>query len=225
MPNRGGNRPYRYTVCNLKTTMTLKNLKEKFNELNELCFKGELKCGIHTIKRKTMLGYYQSKDNGIYISTYYNRTDTEYYNTLLHEMCHAQAVRLHGKGIGIHGAEWWEQVRIATEATNGVYGEIHVCTSLPARCYPKETARVYIYKDSDRWLCVRPSTLKSFGLLGFLYKRTNGQIIESDDTLLARIPRRRIKPGKGVKATYLPWNDREMAEIISHGKEIQMPYC
>lgn len=88
-------------------------LNQWFKEYNHLVFYGELSLVPITLNNtRRQLGQFFWRNNGrtcgIKISTYYDRPEDEYRNTLVHEMCHLWC---HKKGwIGEHHGPHWKAI-------------------------------------------------------------------------------------------------------------------
>lgn len=71
-------------------TITLDYIADKFKEFNQTYFGGALRpCSFELMRTKRTLGIYRILQNRIGVSTYYDRSEVDYCNTILHEMIHA----------------------------------------------------------------------------------------------------------------------------------------
>lgn len=108
-------------------TITTSYLHTKFNEFNKTYFNNEISmkgCFIIT-KHKSDFGRAWLRQENIEISTYYERDELDYLNTLLHEMLHLfvwQKYKCKG-----HRGEWARLAAWLTKATKGKYGNIQRC--------------------------------------------------------------------------------------------------
>lgn len=105
--------------------LTIEMLEQWYDELNKQVFNGilkqpTLKIG-KTVKR---LGCYCPSRNYIEVSVKWIRSERDYKNTLLHEMCHQYARLKYGSFIQPHGVEWKRVARMATQKTGGLLGNI-----------------------------------------------------------------------------------------------------
>ena len=94
---------------NLKKNMELteRKLKDLFNEWNERAFEGKLptpKLKITTTK--SCFGMYTHSSRTISISVFYDRTEEEFINTIVHEMLHYYIHFFNIKDTSSHGKVW-----------------------------------------------------------------------------------------------------------------------
>lgn len=105
--------------------MTEAQLVEHYNEYNRRYFDSKLQCKVRFNKRATtrQLGCFKPSTNEIVINPILNGT-VKLYNTLLHEMCHAEVTRLYGTSAQPHGREWQT---IALRVGNAANEKITTC--------------------------------------------------------------------------------------------------
>ena len=105
----------------MKPTITL--MQTWFNEFNNLVFDGKLplvKISFNNTYRQLGQFYWgATKGIGIKISLYYDRTETQYRNCLLHEMCHLYCYKQGWIHEG-HGARW-QQIADKAYRITGLY--------------------------------------------------------------------------------------------------------
>lgn len=98
-------------------TPTLEQLQGWFDEYNRAVFRGELPAVKFSFfnARRTLGQFYwgSGRGIGIKISLFYDRTEDQFRNTLVHEMCHLYCY-CHGWLREHHGARW---KKIAAEAS------------------------------------------------------------------------------------------------------------
>lgn len=109
-------------------TLTIQTLKVWFNEFNTEYFDGKLKTPNFQITNvKSFLGRYCSRGNIIQVSVAYIRSERDYKNTLLHEMCHQYDYETNGLIIKPHGARWKRIAAMVNSKMQGKYGIIQRC--------------------------------------------------------------------------------------------------
>ena len=107
-------------------TLTISYISEKFEKYNNLYFNGSLKTpkfkisnskrALGTLSISRRLNFYggYTKEHTISISKYYDRTEKQYDNTLIHEMIHMYVYRVEGHkhdGVLGHGLRFIRQCR------------------------------------------------------------------------------------------------------------------
>lgn len=102
--------------------ITIGLLEEKFKEFNSLFFGNKIK-SIHFILSKSEMYYgrFYPIEWCIEISMAYKRSQIDYMNTLLHEMCHAFIRQIYGIYAQPHGYEWKEVAEMINEKSSYKY--------------------------------------------------------------------------------------------------------
>lgn len=106
--------------------ITKELLSDWFKKFNRLYFNGEIKREPNYVITKTtsLLGMFRPSKWTINISTAYIRSERNYINTFLHEMCHLYVREKYGHYVQHHGIEWKEVADMITMRTGGKYGTI-----------------------------------------------------------------------------------------------------
>lgn len=106
--------------------ITKEQLLRWFKDFNKKCFYSEIKTAptIKLSKTRTSYGQCCLLTGEIRISTAFIRSERDYINTLLHEMCHLYVYEKYGANVQSHGYEWKEIADRVTKLTNGKYGTI-----------------------------------------------------------------------------------------------------
>ena len=87
--------------------LTETKLKEIFNEWNEKAFEGKLPIpNFKLTTTKRMLGSYTLSNRLISVSVFYDRTENEFVNTIVHEMLHYYIHYFNIKDTSAHGRVW-----------------------------------------------------------------------------------------------------------------------
>lgn len=101
-------------------TPTLTQVQTWFDQFNQQVFNGELfPVRIVFNNTRRMLGQFfwgGGRGVGIKISLFYDRTEDQYRNTLLHEMCHLYCYHKGWYREG-HGSRWKDIAKYATEVS------------------------------------------------------------------------------------------------------------
>lgn len=103
-------------------TPTITLMNKWFDEFNALVFDNKLpKVPIKFNNTYRQLGQFYWRNGGvtlgIKISLFYDRTETQYRNCLLHEMCHLYCFKVLGLRNEHHGANWRRIAAYATKKT------------------------------------------------------------------------------------------------------------
>lgn len=105
--------------------VTRKYISNKFDEFNRDLFNGEIrKTHLVVGNNECFLGQFRPKTWTIEISKYWERTEAQYLNTLLHEMAHVYVRQKYGHLVMPHGDEWKSMVEVIGKKTNAAYGAI-----------------------------------------------------------------------------------------------------
>ena len=107
-------------------TITKELLSEWFKKFNRLYFNGEIKREPNYVitTNKSTLGQFNPKTWTIKMTTAYIRSERNYINTFLHEMCHLYVREKYGWRVQAHGYEWKDIANTITKCTGGKYGVI-----------------------------------------------------------------------------------------------------
>ena len=107
-------------------TITKELLSDWFKKFNRLYFNGEIKREPSYIitNHKSDYGQFSPSTWAIKISTAFIRSERNYINTFLHEMCHLYVREKYGLKVQPHGYEWEEIANTITRVTEGKYGVI-----------------------------------------------------------------------------------------------------
>lgn len=107
-------------------TITKELLSDWFKKFNRLYFNGKIKREPNYVITKTtsILGMFKPSTWTINISTAYIRSERNYINTFLHELCHLYVREKYGYHVQHHGVEWKEVADMITSRTGGKYGTI-----------------------------------------------------------------------------------------------------
>ena len=107
-------------------TITKELLSDWFKKFNRLYFNGEIKREPSYIitNHKSDYGQFSPSTWAIKISTAFVRSERNYINTFLHEMCHLYVREKYGSHVQAHGYEWKEIANAVTRRTEGKYGVI-----------------------------------------------------------------------------------------------------
>ena len=162
--------------------LTIAQLMVWYDEFREVVFNGHVPPSwqINFVITHTyhMLGYFQPRNGNITIkiSDYYLVSETEYRNTLLHEMCHAWCYCNGFRREG-HGPNWKKIARVATKIT-GL--EITRCNS--RRGF--EVNPLYQKKQDkrmERKFGVYPIVVLDYGDHKFCVKTTKSVLCKASD--------------------------------------------
>lgn len=106
--------------------ITRELLSNWFKEFNRLYFDGEIKREPKyiTSTNKSRYGQFSPRQWTIEISTAYVRSERDYINTFLHELCHVYVREKYGTHVQSHGYEWKSIAEVVTNRTYGKYGII-----------------------------------------------------------------------------------------------------
>lgn len=106
--------------------ITKELLNNWFDDINSLYFNGELIAPKSYVisNNRSIYGQFRPSTWCIEISTAWVRSERDYYNTFLHELCHLYVRQKYGCFVQPHGYEWKEIANIITKKTNGKYGII-----------------------------------------------------------------------------------------------------
>lgn len=105
--------------------ITKELLTNWFADINPLYFNGELKAPNYVISNnRSRYGQFRPRTWTIEMSTAWVRSERDYYNTFLHELCHLYVRQKYGRYVQSHGYEWKEIANEITLKTNGRYGTI-----------------------------------------------------------------------------------------------------
>lgn len=105
--------------------ITKELLNEWFEHDNQWYFADELKKPNWVItNNRSRYGQFRPRTWTIEISTAYVRSERDYHNTFLHELCHLYVRQKYGYLVQHHGFEWKMIASRITSDTNGKYGTI-----------------------------------------------------------------------------------------------------
>lgn len=213
--------------------VTKELLSSWFKTANELYFNNEIEKEPTFIisNNKSRYGCFSKSNYSIEITNAYDRSERDFMNTFLHELCHLYAMLKYGNRIKPHGDEWQNVAYMVTIRSKHKYGTIKRVgggqDEAPLRVKDKKDLKenkFIIFTDYEGKLSIVKCSygnmlpyLAKMKRLGAIKDNTKVYFLSSSDMNLARYKTRKLN-ANSVNWNYLKLSvsDLKLIGVIYH---------
>lgn len=206
--------------------ITKELLSKWFKEFNHLYFNDAIKHEVNfkINNNRSFLGQFNPSTWTISITTAYIRSERNYINTFLHEMCHLYVREKYGSHVQAHGYEWKEIANTITRRTEGKYGTIRCVGGGLDKNVPRKSngvSKYVVFTDYNGNLSIAKYSNEEY--INKLLKHncisdnTEVRYYVSENAEMDGIKARRAN-GRYIRWTYSKWSLEEidkMATLVS----------